>query len=122
MNELDLERYSDAWNAHDIDTIMDYMTEDCIFETGGGPQQYGTRFQGFDRVRERFIEVWNDVPDVKFENTSHFVQGNNGCSEWTFVGTRKDGSKIAVDGCDLFTFENGKIKSKRSYIKNRSSS
>lgn len=120
MNIEDLKRYSDAWNAHDIDTIMDYMTEDCIFETGGGTQQYGTRFAGYDSVRERFIEVWTDIPDVQFENASHFIQGNKGCSEWTFVGTRADGSRMEVDGCDLFTFEDGKIKSKRSYIKNRS--
>ena len=31
-----LKRYSDAWNEHDIEKIMLYMTEDCIFRTGGG--------------------------------------------------------------------------------------
>ena len=44
MNTKDLEDYSDAWNAHDIDKIMEYMTDDCIFETGGGSEKYGTRF------------------------------------------------------------------------------
>jgi len=47
MNIKDLENYSDAWNAHDIDKIMDYMTDDCIFETGGGSEKYETRFVGF---------------------------------------------------------------------------
>ena len=74
---------------------------------------------GFDEVRRRFIEVWTDIPDVRFENPLHFIQGSNGCSEWTFIGTRQDGTPIEIDGCDLFTFENGKIKSKRSYIKHR---
>ncbi|MGI9319379.1 MAG: nuclear transport factor 2 family protein [bacterium] len=119
MNIDALQEYSDAWNDHDIDRIMSYMTEDCIFETGGGGEKYGTRFEGHDAVRERSIEVWTDIPDVRFENASHFVQGDNGCSEWTLIGTRKDGIKIEIDGCDVFTFENGKIKSKRSYIKNR---
>lgn len=119
MNIEALEDYGEAWNAHDIDRIMAYMTDDCIFETGGGPEKYGTRFEGFDTVRQRFIEVWTDLPDVRFEDARHFVQGNNGCSEWTFVGTKKDGTRIEIDGCDLFTFENGKIKSKRSYLKNR---
>jgi len=119
MNVKDLKNYSDAWNAHDIDRIMDYMSDGCVFETGGGSQKYGTRFEGFDTVRERFIEVWTDIPDVRFEGALHFVQGSHGCSEWTFKGTTKEGAKIEIDGCDLFTFENGKIKSKRSYLKNR---
>ena len=119
MNIEQLQAYSDAWNDYDIDRIMSFMTDDCIFETGGGSERYGTRYQGSQTVRERFIEVWTDIPDVRFENVSHFVQGDQGCSEWTFTGTRHNGTPIEIDGCDLFTFENGKIKSKRSYIKHR---
>ena len=80
MNELDLQHYSDAWNAHDIDAVMSYMSADCVFETGGGSERYGTRYEGFDVVRERFIEVWTDIPDVHFEGLVHFVQGEHGCS------------------------------------------
>lgn len=120
MNISDLENYSQAWNDHDIDKIMSYMTDNCVFETGGGNNRYGTRYEGYDAVRDRFIEVWTDIPDVRFENAIHFIHGKYGCSEWTFVGTRKDGTKIEIDGCDIFTFENGKIQSKRSYLKNRS--
>ncbi|MFT7687317.1 MAG: ketosteroid isomerase-like protein [Candidatus Azotimanducaceae bacterium] len=120
MKIEDLQKYSDAWNSHDIDEIMTYMSEDCVFETGGGSEHYGTRFKGSDTVRKRFVQVWTDLPDVHFLAMSHFVQGNHGCSEWTFTGTRLDGEKIEIDGCDLFTFESGKISSKRSYLKNRS--
>ena len=119
MDSQKLADYSDAWNAHDIDRIMAYMTEDCVFEPGGGPERYGTRVEGADAVRERFIEVWTEIPDIRFENGIHFAQGDYGCSEWTIVGTRTNGVKIEIDGCDLFTFENGKIASKRSYIKDR---
>ena len=121
MNNKDLQDYSDAWNEHDIDKIMSSMTVDCVFEPGGGPERFGARFEGREAVRERFIEVWTDIPDVKFENAVHFSQGNYGCSEWTIVGTTRDGNRIEVDGCDIFTFENGKIKSKRSYVKDRQS-
>ena len=119
MDSETLAEYSDAWNAHDIDRIMRFMTDDCVFEPGGGPERYGARVEGADAVRERFIEVWTDIPDVRFENALHFVEGNLGCSEWTIVGTFRNGSRIEVDGCDLFTFEGGKIKSKRSYLKHR---
>ncbi len=119
MNKKQLQEYSDAWNEHDIDRIMEFMAEGCIFEPGGGAEKFGARFVGIDSVRERFIEVWTDIPDVSFEDAIHFSEGNYGCSEWTITGTAKDGTKIEIDGCDLFTFENGKIKSKRSYVKNR---
>lgn len=119
MNSKELQEYSDAWNEHDIDKIMKFMTEDCIFEPGGGPERFGTRYEGHGAVRARFIEVWTDIPNVRFENAIHFSQDNYGCSEWTIVGTTKDGTKIEVDGCDVFTFENKRIKSKRSYVKNR---
>ena len=115
----ELRAYSDAWNAHDIDSVMSFMTDDCVFETGGGSERYGTRFEGYTAVRERFVEVWTDIPDVRFEELVHFVAGDNGCSELTFTGTTPDGDRIEVDGCDLFTFRDGKIQSKRSYLKNR---
>ncbi len=119
MTKKELQEYSDAWNEHDIDKIMEFMTEDCVFEPGGGPERYGIRYEGHDAVRARFMEVWTDIPDVRFENAIHFSQDNYGCSEWTMIGTYLNGAKIEVDGCDVFTFENGKIKSKRSYVKNR---
>ena len=119
MNKKQLQDYSDAWNKHDIDRIMEFMAENCVFEPGGGPEKFGTRYEGYDAVQKRFIEVWTDIPDVTFVDAIHFTDGNYGCSEWTLMGTTRDGKTIEVDGCDLFTFEHGKIKSKRSYIKNR---
>jgi len=79
---------------------MTYMSDDCIFETGGGDQRHGTRYQGYGSVRQRFIEVWTDIPNVRFENAHHFVVADSGCSEWTFTGTTIDGKKLDVDGCD----------------------
>lgn len=117
MTEDDLQAYSDAWNDHDIEAVMSFMTQDCIFDTGGGSQHYGTRHEGYAVVKARFIEVWTDVPDVKFVNARHFISGDRGCSEWTFTGTRPDGSDMKIDGCDLFDFVDGKIKVKNSYIK-----
>lgn len=112
-----LEAYADAWNAHDIDRIMAMMTDDCVFETGGGTERWGTRYVGAEAVRERSLEVFRDIPDVRFVNGRHFVSGDRGCSEWTFIGTRLDGTPVEVDGCDLFTFRGGKIHTKASFIK-----
>ncbi len=115
-----LQCYTQAWNDHDIDAIMQYMAKDCVFLTGGGSGPYGSRFEGVEQVRERFIDVWTSIPDVKFIGDEHFVQGNRGCSQWVFTGTRPDGEKIEVAGLDLFTFKDNKIILKDSYLKNRS--
>jgi ketosteroid isomerase-like protein len=70
-------------------------------------------------MREAFARVFAAVPDVTFENARHFVAGDRGVSEWIFTGTTAGGKKVEVNGCDLFTFRNGKIVVKSSYLKNR---
>ena len=119
MKLEDLERFADAWNRHDIDTLMSYMTEDCAFFLGSGESASGDRFEGYAAVKEAFEQVWKDLPDVSFRNARHFLSGDRGCSEWTLVATHPNGSKIELDGCDLFTFVGDKIKIKNSYLKNR---
>ena len=119
MTVEDLIEYSNAWNDHDADRIMTFHTEDTVFETGGRQGVRGTRYEGIAAVRERFIEVWTDLPDMHFTDGEHFVSGDRGCSEWIFHGTRADGTVVEVMGCDLFTFRDGKIYLKNSLLKNR---
>jgi steroid delta-isomerase-like uncharacterized protein len=114
-----LEAFADAWNRHDVDTLMWFMSEDCVFEASAGPDACGTRFAGREAVRAGFAEVWATFPDAHWANARHFVCGDRGVSEWTFTGTRVDGSRVEVHGCDLFTFHDGKIALKNSYRKNR---
>ena len=70
-------------------------------------------------ARAGFAEVLTTFPDAQWSNARHFVQGERGVSEWTFTGTRADGTRVEVHGCDLFTFRDGKIALKNSYRKNR---
>lgn len=114
-----LERFADAWNDHDIDAIMALMTEDCVFEASAGPDVAGTRYVGSDAVRAGFVEVFATFPDAQWGGACHFVCGDRGVSEWTFTGTRADGMRFEVHGCDLFTFRDGRIALKNSYRKNR---
>ena len=115
----DLEAFADAWNRHDVEALLSFMTEDCVFEASAGPDVCGTRYVGREAVRLGFAEVWTVFPDAHWGSARHFVQGNRGVSEWTFTGTRPDGGRVEVHGCDLFTFRDGKIALKDSYRKNR---
>jgi ketosteroid isomerase-like protein len=110
-----------GWNGHDVDVLMTFMTEDCVFETASGPEACGTRHTGRERVREAFARVFATFPDVRFANARHVVAGDRGLSEWRFTGTTTDGRRVDVDGVDVFTFRDGKIAIKSSYLKTRTS-
>ena len=114
-----LQAFADAWNRHDVDALMSFMTEDCVFEASAGPDICGGRYAGTEAVRAGFAEVCATFPDAQWGNARHFVRGDRCVSEWTFTGTRADGTRVEVHGCDLFTFRNGKIALKDSYRKNR---
>ena len=114
-----LQAFADAWNRHDVDALMSFMTDDCVFEASAGPDVCGTRFEGRAAVRAGYADVWATFRDAHWGNAQHFVCGDRGVSEWTFTGTRADGTWVEVHGCDLFRFRDGKIALKNSYRKNR---
>lgn len=116
-----LQAFADAWNRHDVDALMSFLTEDCVFEASAGTEVCGARYVGREAVCASFAEVWATFPDAHWGNARHFVHGDRGVSEWTFTGTRTDGARVEVHGCDLFTFRDGKIALKDSYRKNRPS-
>jgi taurine dehydrogenase small subunit len=114
-----LDRFGDAWNRHDVDALMTFMTPDAVFESSAGSQVDGTRSEGTIAVRAAYAAVFDAFPDAHWGNLRHFISGNRGVSEWTFTGTQKDGKRVEVTGCDIFTFRDGKIAVKNSFRKNR---
>ncbi len=114
-----LDAFADAWNRHDVDELMRFMSEDCVFEASAGSAVCGTRYEGREQVRKGFAEVFATFPDAHWGGARHFISGNRGVSEWTFTGTRADGTRVEVTGCDLFAFRDGKIAVKNSFRKHR---
>lgn len=114
-----LQSFADAFNAHNIKAIMTHMTDDCVFEASAGYDVDGQKFIGQEQVKKAFEDVFATFPDAHWADPRHFILGDRGFTEWIFTGTKKDGTKVEVTGCDLFTFKNGKIAIKNSYRKNR---
>jgi steroid delta-isomerase-like uncharacterized protein len=107
----------DAFNRHDLDTIMSFFAEDAVFESPRGPDPWGRRFEGRDAVRAGLAMRFEGIPDVHYGDDRHFVSGDRGASEWTLTGTTTDGERIEVRGCDLWEFKDGLITRKDSYWK-----
>ena len=102
----------DAFNAHDVDAIMSFFTEDCVFDTPRGQHLVGT-----EQVRAGFQARLDGIPDIQYTDVRHFSHGDRGASEWTIRGTQATGEPIEVRGCDLFEFTDGKISRKDSFWK-----
>ena len=114
-----LTELSEAFNAHDLDRIMTFFSDDCILEMPRGNQPWGARFEGRRNVRAALATRFDGLPDAHWGDARHFVTDDRGVSEWTFTGTLMDGTRVEVTGCDLFTFRNGEIAIKNSFRKNR---
>ena len=108
-----------AFNAHDLDRIMDHFADDCVLEMPRGSQPWGARFEGKENVRKGLAARFEGLPDVHYGDEQHFADdaANTGMSKWTLTGTRRDGQRIEVRGCDFYTFRDGKVTRKDSYWK-----
>lgn len=121
LTVADLKATFDAFNRHDIDAVMTHFAEDCVFYTVAGDHEFGTRIEGREAIANAFTGVWSAMPDVEWAGHSHFLSedGSRGVSEWTFKATNPDGTRIEVQGADLFRIRDGKIVEKQAIRKQR---
>jgi ketosteroid isomerase-like protein len=106
-----------AFNAHDLDAVMTFFADDCVLEMPRGPDPCGRRLEGREQVRDGLASRFAGIPDVHYGEDRHCVAGGRGCSEWLLIGTTITGKRIAVRGCDLFEFRDGRGFRKDSYWK-----
>ena len=112
-----LKRFLDAFNRHDLDAIMDYFADDCVFYMPRGAGPRGDRFVGKQEVRAGLVRRFEGIPDVHYGDDRHWVCGDLGVSEWTLTGTSTSGQRLAVRGVDLLEFVDGRITRKDSFWK-----
>jgi ketosteroid isomerase-like protein len=112
-----LEAVADAFNAHDLDAIMEFFAEDCSLDMPRGADPWGQRLVGKAAVRDGLASRFKGLPDVHYGDARHWVSGDFGVSEWLLTGTTHDGRPVRVRGCDHWEFRDGKIVRKDSYWK-----
>ena len=105
-----IERYNEAWNAHDLDTIVSLHAPGMVFEN----HTAGERAEGAD-VRGHIGAIFANWPDLRFRGRRLYARDGLVVSEWTATATHADGRRLEWDGIDVFPFENGLILRKDVY-------
>ncbi len=108
--ERAIERYNDAWNAHDLDAILSFHAPGMVFEN----HTAGERVEG-DAVRDHIGAIFANWPDLAFRGRRLYARDGLVVSEWTATATDPDGRRLTWDGIDVFPCENGLILRKDVY-------
>jgi ketosteroid isomerase-like protein len=115
MTRERLAAFNDAWARADVPALMEFMTEDCVYQASVGPEP-GQTFAGKEAVRRGFEALLAHDSEAEGRGGRCFVAGNLGVAEWSYVYMR-DGRAIEVRGCDIFEFVGDKIRRKDAFRK-----
>lgn len=119
-----IERYSDAWNRHDLDAIVALHTDDAVFEnhTSGG------RAVGKADIRKLIAGVFETFPDLRFSTRRAYFRDGLAVVEWTATATHSkpitrngrtlppSGKSVSWNGMDIMPVRDGLVARKDVYV------
>ena len=117
-----IDRYNEAWNAHDVDAIMAMHAPDMVFEN----HTAGERAEG-EAVREHVATIFESWPDLTFETRRLYVRDDLIVQEWTATATHSrtmrrgdlvaeaSGKSVRWEGMDIIPVRDGLITRKDVY-------
>ena len=117
-----IDRYNDAWNAHDVDAIVAMHAPDMVFAN----HTAGESASG-EEVRDHIAAIFETWPDIRFETRRLYVREGLVVQEWTATATHVNtmrrgdleaaptGNTVSWDGIDSIPFEGGLVKRKDVY-------
>ena len=108
-------RFNEAFNRHDVDAIMDMMTDDCVFENTR-PTPEGERIEGQEAVRAFWKRFFERSPSARFTTEEMIAAGDRCVVRWRYDWVR-DGNAGHVRGVDVFRVRGERVAEKLSYVK-----
>lgn len=103
--------FNEAFNRHDVDGMMAWMSEGCIFENTH-PAPDGTLYTGKEAVTRFWREFFRESPNAHIEIEEIFGFGNRCILRWKYTW-----GSGHVRGVDIFKLKEGLISEKLSYVK-----
>lgn len=122
--EATIDRYTAAWNRHDLDAILALHTEDAVFEnhTSGGLAV------GKLAIRKLIEGVFSTLPDLQFATRRAYFGPAVAALEWTATATHTrpitwgerilppSGKQMSWNGMDLLPMRDGLVARKDVYV------
>jgi steroid delta-isomerase-like uncharacterized protein len=118
-----IDRYNDAWNAHDVETILSMHTDDSVFEN----HVTGDVNVGKEAIGRAIGGIFSVFPDLSFEGRRQYVRENLVVQEWTARGTHlgkmtragievePTGRPVEYRGMDVIPIREGLVARKDVY-------
>ena len=111
-----IEQFNDALNKHDVDAMMELMTQNCVFEnTQPAPQ--GTRYEGHPALRAFWHDFFGSALDQTIEIEELFGLEDRAVMRWIYRWKDAAGQPAFIRGVDIYCVRDGKIAEKLSYVK-----
>ena len=119
----DMERMFDdyyaAWNAHDVEKLASFFTDECVYENVGRDQVY----RGKEELKAWISGVCAALPDFKLELKSLFVAGDRVGLEAVMTGTHTGdmpglpatGKSFSIRYASIIELHEGKIRRSADY-------
>src|SRR5207248_10212567 len=95
-----IDRFGEAFNRHDVDAIMAYMTDDCVFENTS-PSPDGERYEGAAAVRAFWERLFTASPHAHFQVEEAFACGDRAVVRWLYRWVSDGGQDGHVRGVDI---------------------
>lgn len=109
-------KFNDAFNRHNVDEMMQLMSDDCVFENTT-PAPDGTMYSGKAAVTNFWQEFFRNSPQAHIDIEEIFGLGYRCVMRWKYSWLDIDGNDGHVRGVDIFKLSNGLISEKLSYVK-----
>lgn len=110
-----IDRFNEAFNAHDSDALALVLTDDTLFEDTSPPPD-GRRIEGKAAVVEFWRGWFARNADAVFEAEEVIVAGDRAVVRWVYRKPR-NGQPWHLRGVDVFTVRDGKVAAKLAYVK-----
>ncbi len=119
QSEAMFREYFETWNTHDLDKMLSYFTDDCVYENLARQQAY----HGKSEIEAWATAAFTSIPNFKIEITSLFVSGDWVACEWVMTGTPVGGipnlppnpGSFSVRGSTIAQLKDGRILRNADY-------
>lgn len=108
--------FHEAFNRHDVDEMMQYMSDDCRFENTS-PAPEGTKYTGKAAVAQFWREFFANSPHAHIDIEEIFGLGERCVMRWRYRWIDAQGNPGYVRGVDVYLVRDGLIREKLSYVK-----